>query len=282
MFSSLAPGKILVDYGPISMVIEAYRNGQPLDRAAEAGGQAAVRQLQELTRYLYVAKRLARQVEPREAYPAVLNMMIEATRATGEPDVTPMAAVAGSIADAVLATLVEHGATKAIVNNGGDIAIRVESSEPGPVRVGIITDLAAGVVTHSLDITQASQIGGIATSGLGGRSFTKGIASSVVALAETAARADACATMLANAVNADHPAIARTRAELIDPLTDIRGQLVTVEVGELDNETVSRAMQAGQRKFFQYQGRGLLLGVIMAVRGRVWMHPRDLAGRIVC
>jgi len=279
MFRSLAPGKLLVDYGPISMVIEAYRNGKPLDEAIQAGAQTAALKLQELTRVLEIAKTPVWLLESKKEYPTTLIRMIEAVKATGELDVTPMAAVAGTIADEVLYTIISHGATRAVVNNGGDIAIRVGSGKS--IRVGVITDLFAGQVSHYIELNDQRQVGGIATSGMGGRSFTRGIASAVVAIAETAAQADACATMLANAVNADHPEIIRTRAELIDPQTDIKGQQVTVKVGKLDDNAIKQALLAGQHKFFQYKERGLLLGVIMAVKGRVWMYPRGLAQQIV-
>ena len=279
MLRSLAPGKLLVDYGPISMVIEAYRNGEPFDEAIQAGGQTAVLKLQELTRVLEIAKTPVPLLGYQKDYPTVLNRMIDAVKSTGEPDVTPMAAVAGTIADEVLYTLINNGATRAVVNNGGDIAIRVGSGKP--IRVGVITDLLVGQVSHYIELNDQHRVGGIATSGMGGRSFTRGIASAVVAIAETAAQADACATMLANAINADHPEIIRTRAELIDPQTDIKGQQVTVRVGELDDNTIKHALQAGQHKFFQYKERGLLLGVIMAAKGQVWMYPRGLAQQVV-
>lgn len=279
MFRSLAPGKLLVDYGPISMVIEAYRNGEPLDEAIRAGGQTAVLKLQELTRVLEIAKTPVPLLDYKKEYPSVLIRMIEAVKATGEPDVTPMAAVAGTIADEVLNTLIHNGATRAMVNNGGDIAIRVGFEKS--IRVGVITDLLAGQVSHYIELKDQHRVGGIATSGMGGRSFTKGIASAVVVMAKTAAQADACATMLANTINADHPEIIRTQAELIDPQTDIKGQQVTVKVGELDDNTIKHALQAGQHKFFQYKERGLLLGVIMAVKGRIWMYPRGLAQQVV-
>jgi len=279
MFRSLAPGKLMVDYGPISMVIEAYRNGKPLDEAIRAGGQIAVLKLQELTGVLEIAKTPVSLLESQKDYPPVLLRMIEAVKATGEPDATPMAAVAGTIADEVLYTLVNYGATRAVVNNGGDIAIHVGAEKS--VRVGVISDFSTGRVSHCLELNKQHQVGGIATSGMGGRSFTKGIASAVVVLAETAARADACATMLANAVNADHPEIIRTRAELIDPQTDIKGQQVTLRVGKIDDYTIDRALQSGQLKFYQYLERGLLRGVIMSVQDRVWMYPGGLAKQVV-
>ena len=274
----LAPGKALLDYGPMSMIIEAYERERPLQEAVEAGGATAVRQLEELTFNLNAARKPVLELEAGKDYPPVLASMIEAVRATGSPDATPMAAVAGSIAREVLRTLGERGATRAVVNNGGDIALLLGSGKP--LRVGVVTDLAGGAVTHYMDIKCDRKVGGIATSGLGGRSFTRGIASAAVALAKNAPLADACATMLANAVNADHPEIVRAPAELLDPSTDIPRQPVTVRVGNLDEETVQSALAAGRRLFFNYLAGGLLLGAVLSVQGRVWMHPAGLAARV--
>lgn len=280
MLRWLGPGKALLDYGPISMVIEAYREGQPLGGAVEAGGKAAVHQLELLTKHLDIAKKPAAELKSGHDYPRALIAMVEAVGATGEHGVTPMAAVAGSIAQEVLDTLVEHGATRVVVNNGGDIALRLEPGKP--LRVGVITNLAGGAVTHYMDISGGQGIGGIATSGMGGRSFTRGVASAVVALAKAAPLADACATMLANAVNVDHPEILRLRAELLDPDTDIPGQLITLKTGTFDEETAQQALAAGKRKFHEYHEKGLLLGAVLAVQGRVWTHPPGLVRQVGC
>ncbi|MFZ5633487.1 MAG: UPF0280 family protein [Bacillota bacterium] len=275
MYRQLAPGKVLVDYGPVSMVIEAGGSGGPMTAAALKGAETAVRQLEALSGVLDRARVLARDALTDGADPAVLNRMIEVTRATGEPDITPMAAVAGAFAEQALEGAAGEGATRIIVNNGGDIAIRLGKGES--IRVGIVTDLASGKVTHFIDLKGEYGLGGIATSGFGGRSFTKGIASAVVVLAGTAAQADACATMVANAVYAGHPGIKLRKAEELDPLTDIRGQVVVEKVGRLDGPTVRKAIASGQERFFRYREKGLLFGAVIAVRDQVWMFPGGIA-----
>ena len=80
----------------------------------------------------------------------------------------------------------------------------------------------------------ASGVGGIATSGARGRSFSLGIADSVTVLARDAATADVAATLIANAVNIDSPAIRRRPARELDPDSDLRDLPVTVSVGALD------------------------------------------------
>jgi len=278
MYHQIAPGKVLLEYGPISMVIEAGKNGRPMTTAALKGADTAVQQLEALSGVLQKGKVLTARSTIDEVNPDILNRMIEVTKATGEPDITPMAAVAGAIAERVMEAVISQGATRVIVNNGGDIAFRLE---PGTsLRAGIVTDLAGGNITHFLDIKEEYGLGGIATSGFGGRSFTKGIASAVVVLAETAAQADACATMLANAVNADDPEIKRSPAELLDPLTDIRGQMVTEKVGKIDRQKVQEAILSGQNKFYSYRNRGLLFGTLIALQGHIWTFPDGIARQI--
>ena len=73
---------------------------------------------------------------------------------------------------------------------------------------------------------------GIATSGWRGRSFSLGIADAVTVLAATAAKADAAATIIANAVDLpNHAAITRVPAREIAPDNDLGERLVTRAVG---------------------------------------------------
>jgi len=273
-----APGRVLVDYGPISMVIEASRKGRPMTDTALKGEDTAVDCLNALVHFWDKAKTLVQQLADENDYPPVLKKMIEAARETGEPDVTPMVAVAGTIAEFVLVEIARRGATRIIVNNGGDIAFRMEKG--GSVRVGVVTDLPSQKVSHYINLKSELGLGGIATSGFGGRSFTKGIASAVMVLATSASIADACATMVANAVNADDPEISRRLAENLDPLTDIKGQWVTEKVGRLNRSTVEKAIESGREKFFKYRNRGLLYGAVIAVQGQVWAFPEEMLKKL--
>ena len=108
-----------------------------------------------------------------------------------------MAAVAGTIADATADFLAESGLTRVIVNNGGDVAVRLAEGEK--VSVGIRPDVNRPRVSHRLLLAPEMDIGGVCTSGLGGRSFTRGIASAATVFANRAAIADAAATAVANA-----------------------------------------------------------------------------------
>lgn len=275
MYTVCGAGRVRVEYGPVSMTIKAEAGGAPLTEAAVAGAEAAVANLEALARYRSVARLPITAVEERDAYPEVLRRMIRAARLTGFGDVTPMVAVAGAMAEMAAEAAVAAGAKTVIVDNGGDIALVVE---PGrAVRVGVARDIDSRKVMLVIPVRAVDGIGGVCTSGLGGRSFTKGVATAAVAVGRSAAVADACATLLANSTLVDDPAVKRARAEEIDPDTDIAGHLVTVRVGELRPEAVATALEQGLRCGREFIDRGLLVGVIVVVQGEARMWPPNLA-----
>ncbi len=271
----LKPGRVLVDHGPITMTIQAAANGEPLTPAALAAGARALALLDELVQYLPTARTAVGEVaDPPPGAPDVLRRMVVAVRRLGEPDFTPMAAVAGTFAEIALEAAVAAGATQVIVNNGGDIALRVP---PGArLRVGIVSDLHTRLCAHALTVTRESGIGGVATSGFGGRSLTKGIASAAVAIATSASLADAAATAIANATNTEHPSIKRARAEEIDPGTDIRGHIVTLAVQDLPETVRLQALQNGARRAQELVRQNVVLGWAVFVGQHSLSYPEGL------
>jgi uncharacterized protein len=188
--------------------------------------------------------------------------------------ITPMAAVAGAVADHVLAAMT-HGRrlARAFVNNGGDIAFHLA---PGHgLRCGLVTELAAPALDGLFSLTSAQLARGIATSGRackgkGGRSFSFGIADAVTILARTAAEADAAATMVANAVDLPgHPAVERRPASEIDPDSDLGSRLITWDLGPLTRNEVAAALDAGRRVADGLFHDGLILGAVLALRGQI-------------
>jgi ApbE superfamily uncharacterized protein (UPF0280 family) len=176
--------------------------------------------------------------------------------------ITPMAAVAGSVADEMLqAMLAGRTLDRAYVNNGGDIAFHLA---PGhELRAGIFVDALDGNVRLSHD----RPVRGIATSGWGGRSFSLGIADSVTVLAPNAAAADAAATIIANAVNADHPTIERQPARDLDPDSDLGELLVTTKVGALPPDIIEAALEGGAA-----EARRLGLSAALCLQGQWRLH----------
>ena len=183
------------------MVIGGWRKGEPMFKELDEAAAAAAHHLEELS-CVPDRTRIPQAWENEHNNPAarhlptVFNYMCAAVKATGDCTLTPMAAVAGAIADLTVDVLCSRGATKAFANNGGDIAVQVGGGEK--IVTGIVSSLASGIITHTLTLTSREKIGGIATSGLGGRGFTKGVADAAVVLAANARLADACATHLAN------------------------------------------------------------------------------------
>lgn len=263
----VASGTVLVEYGPMRMVIAAYEESRPLTELAKEGGRLAVRLLEDLATFLPVLRKKSQDLKINAAFPDVVRRMIDATQKMGEPDLTPLAAVAGSASDVVADFMASQGGSKIIVDNGGDVAIRLKEKEIA--KVGIKTEVDARLPSYLLAIHNAMGIGGIATSGLGGRSLTKGIASAATVVSENASLADAAATVVGNFTNLEDPRIKRSLAESIYPDTDIVGEWVTTGVGKLPREKVDLALEHGLQKADSIVKKGLIRGALIAVQGRV-------------
>ena len=187
-----------------------------------------------------------------------------------------MAAVAGSVAQELIAFYEQPGITRAWVNNGGDIALYLT---PGThVEIGLFADLSKldGVALQQgisldgrLNVNYAMGVRGIATSGWRGRSFSLGIADSVTVLAHSAGLADAAATVIANAVDTTHPAVKRLPANQVKDDSDLGEKLVTVHVPALDDNTVHLALRQGLQQALQMQQSGLISACVLTCQG--WM-----------
>jgi hypothetical protein len=264
----LPDGSVYLDVGPMQMRISVWQGERSAAGLSLAGAEKACSQLEELGENKEIINSSILAVRTRRALPRVVNRMIESVQRMNDPSMTPLAAVAGAVADEVadfICTL--ERVSRVIVNNGGDIALRLH--EGAVARIGVQEDLSFKEFSHLLSVKDCSGIGGVATSGVGGRSFTKGIASAVMIAAPNAAIADAAATCVANSVNVESPGIVRAQAEEIDPDTDIAGQRVTVSVGYLSDKEVEEALSAGMREAEQLRLRGLITGALMALKGKV-------------
>ncbi|MDZ7599232.1 MAG: hypothetical protein U5J82_13300 [Desulfobacterales bacterium] len=164
-----------------------------------------------------------------------------------------------------------------IVDNGGDIAIRLAAGET--TRVGLRPEIAHPEISHVLTLDGRHSTWGVATSGLGGRSFTCGIASAVTAVARSASLADAAATAVANACLAPGADVLRVPAAKLDPNTDIPDLLVTVAVGELTGAQRAEALSNALQMAEGLTQRGVIRGALAAVGKQVgW--TADLPGRV--
>jgi ApbE superfamily uncharacterized protein (UPF0280 family) len=182
--------------------------------------------------------------------------------------ITPMAAVAGAVAEEILAAMT--GAThleRAYVNDGGDIALHLE---PGQQFVVGMIDRPDRASLFGTAVLEASQpVRGIATSGWRGRSFSLGIADAVTVLADQAAMADAAATLLANAVDLpEHPSVFRVRARDVAPDSDLADHLVTQGVGDLTAQEISTALGGSETLARTLLTEGLIRAAALHLRGQ--------------
>src|SRR6185369_15658356 len=209
-------------HGPIDLIIEAFGAPAEVELAYRQATDRFGDILPTLVRELPLLRRPVGDAWPLLQGP-VARRMAEAVWPHRAVFITPMAAVAGAVADEMLQALVRGRALdKAYVNDGGDIALYLT---PGhELRAGIFASALDGVARLAHD----QPVRGIATSGRGGRSFSLGIADTATVLAATAA-----ATLIANAVDIDHPAIERRPARDLDPDSDLGDLPVTVAVGPL-------------------------------------------------
>jgi ApbE superfamily uncharacterized protein (UPF0280 family) len=194
--------------------------------------------------------------------------------------ITPMAAVAGSVAQELIRSYDRPGVARAWVNNGGDIALHLTPGQSA--RVGLFADLAR-LQAHecmqglnldgAFDVAHTMPVRGVATSGWRGRSFSFGIADSVTVLAATAAQADAAASIIANAVNVEHVGIVRQPAQSLRDLTDLGDLAVTVDVPHLPVERVQQALEAGLQCARECQAEGWIAGAVLVCQGQSLILP---------
>jgi uncharacterized protein len=257
---------VMAENGPMRLIIQAWDKNIPNLKMAVQAAQFSFACLAQVAQCQLILRRQHSHLP--EGLDSIPKAMVESVLATGEKDLTPMAAVAGSIADAVADWLFIRGMSRVIVNNGGDIAIRLADNETA--RVGIRPMVKSSFISHTVELSSSYHSWGVNTSGLGGRSLTRGIASAVTAFAETSSLADAAATAIANACFVKDDAIVQTMAQKIDPHTDIKDIFVTAEVGKLKKSCILQAMSRSLNKAEHYVAMGIIQGALIALEDKLW------------
>ncbi|WP_417208402.1 UPF0280 family protein [Antarctobacter sp.] len=262
--AGLSPnGRLRLIHGPIDLIVTAEGPVKAI-RAAYARARDAFAPV--LTTLASELPRLRAPQGPDLTGPVARRMQL-ATDRFAPTFVTPMAAVAGSVADHILAAMLipDHSLDRAHVNNGGDIALWTGTT---PLSLAICEDPVTGAAGARASVAAGDGIGGIATSGWRGRSHSLGIADAVTVLGRDAATADAAATLIANAVNLpDHPGIRRTPARSLAPDSDLGDRLVTTDVAPLSDRALTRALAAGLIVAKAYRDRGLIVAACLACQG---------------
>ncbi len=262
--------------GPIDLIVEAFGAPAEVERGYRAATQRFVTVLDELCSELAFLRKAACGDDKPPNGP-IARRMFAAVLPFAADFITPMAAVAGAVAEEILRAMTsEAELRRAYVNDGGDIALHLTEGEK--FVVGMMEypkpSEPAWRNGHSLfgttTITSEDPVRGIATSGWPGRSFSRGIADAVTVLADTAAMADAAATMIANAVDLPgHPAITRVRACDLAPDSDLGERLVTQAVGELSEEETEEALAAGLHFAGSLQQRGLIRAAALRLKDEI-------------
>src|SRR6202790_955148 len=253
--------------GPIDVIVEAFGAVSEVEVAYRAAAARFVGVLDELCGELEFLRRPACDDGDLPSG-AIARRMLAAVRPyVSRIFITPMAAVAGAVAEELLEIMTSAAKlSRAYVNDGGDIALHLAPGEK--FVVGMVERPDRTSLFGTTTIKSGDPIRGIATSGWRGRSFSLGIADAVTVLADTAAMADAAATVVANAVDLPgHPRVGRVRACDLAPDSDLGERLVTQSVGELTPGAIREALEAGIRLADSLRGSGLIRAAALKLRG---------------
>jgi ApbE superfamily uncharacterized protein (UPF0280 family) len=253
---------VLVECGPMRLVIRAWNKTRPQISLARRAGEASISYLERIARCRSLLSR---------PWPRIKNLcedelaqrMVTSVRTIGDGDLTPMAAVAGTIADAAADWLYEQGLTRVIVDNGGDIAIRLGIGEKA--TVGVRPNVGSRFISHVIRLDSSRSAWGVTTSGMGGRSFTRGIASAVTVLADNASVADAAATAVANSCFVEDEGILQLPAEKIDLNSDLTGTPITTAVGPLSEEKKRKAIERARDRAEYLVRNNSVIGAFIAL-----------------
>ncbi|GLS18289.1 hypothetical protein GCM10007874_13060 [Labrys miyagiensis] len=274
----LADGRRLhLQHGPIDLVIEAFGEVGAVQDAYRTAARRFDGLLEELCAELPLLRAKQRS-DSAEAEGIVARRMQAAVSPHAAAHfITPMAAVAGSVADEILAAMLAAAPLRrAYVNNGGDIALHLAEGEV--FAIGLVDRPDQPSLFARSEIRAADGVGGIATSGWRGRSFSLGIADAVTVLAPSAAMADAAATIIANAVDLPgHTAVTRLPAVSLQPDSDLGERLVTRGVGVLTPGEIALALQGGEIRARDLIDAGLIAAAALHLAGATRLVPTSYA-----
>lgn len=271
--------RLHLNHGPIDLIVEAFGEASECSAAHRQAVARFQTILPELVEELPELRRPAAS-RPRAFAGPTARRMEAAVVPLAKQFITPMAAIAGSVADEVLgALLAGRRLERAYVNNGGDSAIYLGHGQSMTLA---IAGTGHGLADR-LTIRPEDGIRGVATSGWRGRSFSLGIADAVTVLARTGAEADAAATLIANAVDLPgHPAVRRVRARDLAPDSDLGDRLVTQGVGLLSAAEIAIALEDGFAVAEEFRRRGLIAAAALFLGGQARIAgPMALANKVL-
>ena len=121
--------------------------------------------------------------------------------------------------------------------------------------------------TEIVEIRAEDGIGGVCTSGLGGRSLTRGIAGGVTVFSRRCALADACATHIANCSYIESPRVHTCLAGEIEPESDIASLRIVTAVEPLLQEEKRRGLMQVYEETERQWKNGNLVRVYADIQG---------------
>ena len=283
--TQLADGRWHFQHGPMDIVIGA--SGQPaaLAHAHQNAWERFKVILDELVQELVLLRRPVQGACPLHG--PIARRMWHACQPYQSGFITPMAAVAGAVAQDLIACYAHDGVRRAWVNNGGDIALHLAPGQS--VRIGLYADIArldskelcGGIRTDgAFEVASRSPVRGVATSGWRGRSFSMGVADSVTVLARTASGADAAATVIANAVDVHDARILRRPACELKDDSDLGALPVTVDVPALEPALVRQALQAGLVRAQALRAAGLIWSAALVCKNQMVSTDTAAMGKL--
>ncbi|HTV58764.1 MAG TPA: UPF0280 family protein [Verrucomicrobiae bacterium] len=253
--------------GPMDLIVEAYGGTECVRAAYRAAAERFVGILDELCGELELLRQEAGAGSAVPEGIVAKRMFAAVAPFAASAFITPMAAVAGAVAEEILRVMTSAAAlSRAYANNGGDIALHLAPGEE--FSVALVDRPDEPSLFGRATLRAEDGIRGIATSGWRGRSFSLGIADAVTILAATAAGADAAATIVANAVDLPgHPAIERVAAREIQPDTDLGEMRVTRAVGPLQQLEIEEALARGLAKADELLAAGWIGAAALHLQG---------------
>jgi len=246
----MADNRLHLQHGPIDLILHVDASEEIRKRLYSTAKKRFSTVLQELVVEMDLLKQpwSADLPDPKGG---IAQKMCFAVRGS-DIFVTPMAAVAGAVADEVLEAMLNEAKNtdpcleeiqRMYVNNGGDIAFWLNAGES--FSIGVVDNPGIPELNARVSLAYESPVRGIATSGWRGRSQSLGIADAVTVLAGSAATADAAATLIANDVNVYYPGILKRPASEVKDESDLGMLPVTVDVPPLPVDQISEALKRG-------------------------------------
>jgi hypothetical protein len=228
--------------------------------------------LKDLARFKNYLKIKAYKLPADKKLPPVVELTRQAAMQKPK-DLSPLSAVAGAVADLACQEGFDLGADKILVNNGGDIALRLGPSAQASVGVEQFQfdKSKTAPLLGKLVFRHSCGVGGVATSGWQGRSLSKGVADLVTVWAQDAARADALATWLGSAMTISGAGVEKTVADQMVAQGDLKGEKVVAKVEKLSFSQKTSVLLKGEKAARNLLAQGLIKGCLAQVQGDYFM-----------